>query len=205
MALDDTTDPQIAAVAALAGGAVNAALADVTTEPAIRRVYTWPITRARAPQLQLPALAVYRFSDREQRRTIGRTETEVTIRFDYWASATPLDRIELRWPLLRSVWEALVNAVLDGAHESVSEGAQVLELAGFVAIDRSSPTVRYIAAEPEEAVYPRFEGTIVARHREDFDRSELALFLELHGGISRADGNPEIQPQVRFIANETDG
>lgn len=199
MALDDTTDAQLTALAALVATGVNADLAAITTEPAIVRCYPWPITIARAPALQLPALAVYRLSETTVRRTMGRRETETTFRFDYWAAVTPLDRIELRWPLLRAVWRSLEAIVQAGEHAAVDASASVLDAAGFVSVVRSSPTVRYITPGADETAIPRFEGSIVLRHREDFDLAGLSPFLALHGAIAR-----DATTMVSLIADADD-
>lgn len=184
MALHDATDPQVAALRALLEGGLNAELEATTTEPVVRATYGYPaiVPNGRVPQLALPALAVYRVGDRgEVRRTSRHTETLATFRFDYCTPATPIDLIDQRWPLLRVVWEKLVELIAAGRHASVSGGACVLRDAGFVKLERNaqSPSVRYIPPSADEAGYLRFEGTVQLAHRPGIDISDLPWFTEL--------------------------
>ncbi len=197
MSLDVITDPQVAALIGLSKGAVNAELQAELTENAIEGTFNHPRPLAILGDSSLPALAVYRRSERKVRRTNGRIERRVVFVFDFICRPVGIDEIELRWPLLQRVWEELWSAIDASKHDAVAGGAEVLELAGFTEIESDTAEVSYDYAPQERTAFPFFRALIVGWHREKTDISTLADFRELWAryhlmGEGAVDQNPVV-------------
>lgn len=180
MALHAATDPQVTALRALLLGGINAELGAVLGEDAVVATYGWPAfgqqAPMRIPEGRLPAIAIWRETDRFYERTRHHVETEAILRVDYVASATPLGLLEERWPLLRLVWSTTLDLLAAGYHASVSGGARLLEDAGFtdrLSLDQRFPRVTYVVPTDGQDVHPAFRAQIRTSHRDDVDISAL--------------------------------
>lgn len=194
MPLHDLTDPQIDALRTLLKPAINTALQPATTEEVIVEAFGWPISTARVPQLRLPILAIWRQQDQLLEHTVQHDEDErATIRFDYVASATPLELIDHRWPVLRAVWRALLDVLSDTAN------AATLIAAGFVEVDLSTARVQYLVPGDQQAVYPSFQGTIQVVHRAPAEDLDALPDLSLETQIRPPDLPADEQPLVAEI------
>lgn len=179
MSLNAITDPQVAALIELARGAVNAELAPETGEDAVVGTYNHPRPLAIQGDVKLPSLAIYRRSERRQRRTQQRLERRVVIVIDYLCRPVGIDEIGLRWPILQRVWNEIVEAFHAGKHEAVAGGAPILSVAAFTAIESDTMEVNYDFASQDQLAFPFFRGTLVVWHREKADISRLPDLREL--------------------------
>ena len=133
MGLDDQTDAQVDAVATL----LSEAIVNKFGAAALIRTYKWPIALGIAPNLQFPLLAVYVPNERQERSGHFDDIRTTTFRIDYYAPITPIDRIELRWPLLRAVWALCLTRLRAGYDPAVDDAANIRE----VGIEAPSPVV----------------------------------------------------------------
>lgn len=195
MSLQSLTDPQVDAVRALLMGGCNAELETLTTEPVVRATFGWPAgpraaaSAAGAPQRTsqhaLPALCVYRLSERIAETSSKWTEREVTMRIDYIVSATGADKVDTRWPLLQRVWDECWQLLKRGHHPAVALDADLYEAASIthVLIDNQTPQVRYLFADLEQAIYPSFQAEFRMRHRDVPDLTllpDLSLYTQVY-------------------------
>jgi hypothetical protein len=156
--LDNTRDIPIEVLAALARVGVNAALRDTLGRDAIDYIYGSPLPLSVLRQTALPALTIYRLEDRDRNKGDFVYEDVTTYRFDYFAPATPLIRLDKRWPLLRNVWVALVGVLREGAHPDINDGKPMLRTDGGICrYVLGSARVRY-SALPGVEPYPTFQA-----------------------------------------------
>lgn len=159
MALTDYDDPQLAAVAAL----VRAAVHNDLDPSVLAEVYEDPRELGEMTNTRVPALAVYRASEKRAHHGSGVYVDRVTVRFDYvLCDVSPAKRAAY-WPTLRRVWKSIADAMAAGKHTAATGDAEVLELAG-VEVDDESPKVSYTFAKLPGAgnTYPYFRGEITA-------------------------------------------
>lgn len=154
--LDNATDPAIEALSALAKTAVNESLETVLGTDAIRNVYAVPLPLSLLLMGNLPALSIYRLEDRETDKGDWMFEEVTTYRFDYYSPATAVSRIDKRWPILRSVWAALLPVLREGRHPSVADG-QPMGVGRYVL---GSGRVQYTFVPGAEQTYLSFRGQV---------------------------------------------
>lgn len=179
MGLDAGADAHVAALLELAVGGINADLAEQLGEPAIIGAYNHPRPLKLIGQGQLPSLSVYRAGDAARRRTFGSLEERGTFIFEYVCRPIDAAGLTLRWPLLRTVWKALLGVIDAAEHEAVSGGAPILELAGFTEIESEAATVVYGYVDGDNHPFPFFRGTIFGSHADPPDLSALSDLLSL--------------------------
>lgn len=197
MSLDVVIDPLIDAVRAIAKSVVNASLqTSLEGAEAIVSTMGFPAPLETIEQVRLPVLCVYVASEAARRSSARHLDSRCEVTFEYILPATALHKLDLRWPLLRGVWAALVPAVAAG----MLEGVPALSVAGVVSVDEDAAAVRYSFATDGEQAYPVFTGTIPLTAR----RSGVAITQELVEMVARInrvepDANPDIQPQVELL------
>lgn len=157
MSLDSFTDTQVAALLMLATGAANADHAATAGEDVVVGVVGAPFEPGMLGMTKLPALFVYRQNQAGKEESQFDLNTTSTFIVDYWAPLTPLERIPLRWPLLKKVWLSIAKAFQGGMHPDVSNGAQVLRQAGLRA-EVGGGRVDYSRGLSEGGVYPFFRA-----------------------------------------------
>jgi hypothetical protein len=157
--LDDTRDIGIEALASLARTGVNKALQPVLGRTAIDYIYGSPLPLSLLRQTGLPAMTIYRLEDRDRNKGDWVFEDVTTYRFDYMAPATPLVRLDKRWPLLRLVWTTLLATLRQGSHPDVNSGAPMIPQhpVGLCRYVLGSARARY-SALPGAEPYPYFQG-----------------------------------------------
>lgn len=162
MSLDVTTDGVIDAIAARAQAAANVALASTLGENAVAGLRTWPVTAvSQVGANNLPLLAVSRVSDQEEEQTIYDQVERTTVRFAYIAPATPSDAVESRWPLLRSVWNAIIRSLREGVYPQHGAHESAMSLAGVSAYVSGSARVTYQLLAGADTMHPSFIATAV--------------------------------------------
>jgi len=205
MSIDDQSDAPIAAIAALARGAIQADLgADVLVA-----VYSDPRNLFTIPASQLPALCVHRVNERTRRQSSTQLVDDITVGFEYALPSTSVDGRAARWPTLSAVWRSLSRAVLAGSHPAVSGGADVLSPAGIWADGEEARVLQYTLVEggrddvPDmRARHPIFFAQIAVTHTPDEgDASALNDFLRFHMSFDKPpecpdDGEPLIEMNV---------
>lgn len=194
--LDHQPDAPLEALLDLLKTAINAEVG-VDLDQAVASTHLWPITTGRLPTSAYPALAIWRSRETFLPRITGPHDQRVTLRIAYILPATPLDRLGLRWPLLRRVWDELTTHFLAGAHPAHDDDAAVLTAAGFIDFDVASATVDYGTAPADEDVLPRFDATITVTIRPagaDLDDLEdLSLATEIHPAELPEDERPLVE------------
>lgn len=194
--LDNQTDAPLEALLALLKTALNAEIG-VPQDAAVATTHLWPITTGRLPVAAYPALAIWRTRETFLPRITGPHDQRVTLRIAYVLPPTPLDRLGVRWPLLRRAWEELTTYFLAGSHPSHEDGEDVLTAAGFIDFDVPGAVVDYGTAPADEDVLPRFEATITVTIRPtgaDLDELEdLSLATEIHPAELDEDERPLVE------------
>jgi hypothetical protein len=176
MGLDDQVDGALSAVAALVRGAITADLgADFITA-----VYDDPRALQTLTAGKLPALCIYRASERRRRRSSAGAISDVTIQFDYVLPATALEKRSARWPVLSAVWNCIADVLLAGKHSTVDGGVPVLSNAA-VSFEESGVTAEYGVADGGGQNYPFLRGRAVGVFTPSgVDVTTLADFLRFH-------------------------
>lgn len=154
--LDQATDPQVAALAALCKQTVNANMQPILGVDAIRYCFGSPLPLSLLTNNKLPCLLVYRMEDRDRDKGQFMLEEVDTFRFDYYCAATPLSRIDARWPVLRGVWANLLAGIRYGRHESLNDGAD-LQIGRYVL---GSGKATYTFVPGAEQTYPAFRAEV---------------------------------------------
>jgi hypothetical protein len=198
---DAQQDSFIEALRTVGKDAVNAALLGVLGAgyPAVQDTVGYAMPIDLADQKMFPLLAVYvERENSEYFRMARKTARRATVVFEYFAKTTPLKKLDVRWPLLRLVWGALIDAMRTNF---VSD----LQPVGVLEIDDQKASVQYDFATDGESAYPHFRARIefvIQPGSDPFDTSDLSP-VSLDAKISRDDGNEDLQPQVEFIETTT--
>lgn len=184
MSLDSFVDTQVAALLMLATGAANADHAATAGEDVVVGAVGAPFDPGLLGATKLPALFVYRQNQAGKEESQFDLNTTSTFIVDYWAPLTPLERVPLRWPLLKKVWLSIAKAFQGGMHPDVSSGAQVLRQAGLRA-EVGGSRVDYSRGLNDGGVYPFFRSAF--RFYEEgsdavgvTDVADLSAFLALY-------------------------
>jgi hypothetical protein len=198
--LDDQLDAPIAAVAALVRGAI---IADLGPEMVVA-IYDDPRVLQTLTSGKLPALSLYRASERRRRRNSTGWVHDVTVQFDYVLPSTALERRAARWPALQAVWNKIADVVIAGKHASVVAGATVLAAAGLTIEQESSTQVTYGVVEGGGQNYPFFRGQVVAAFTPaEVDVNTLNDFLQFNMSFDKPGGDhgtPLIELNFTFPA-----
>lgn len=202
MSLDTATDDLVDGLRAIARTEVTAALASLTGDvPAIRETRGLPIPLEMLETAALPVLGVFVEREASVATTSRHVDRLLTVGFEFFAPATPLAKLDLRWPILRKVWDALLETIGDG----LLAGQAVLEGIGVLNVDVETATVDYDFATDGASAYPHFLGRISIRQRPLRVSAELMDLRELFARFNRVDGEPVLQPQVEVIARTEAG
>lgn len=198
MSYDAAKDTLVEALRAIVKREVTRELEPVTGETAaVLDTRGFPAPLDLLEQMRLPCMCVYVTGEAATRTTVRKLDSRCDVTFEYILPATPLGKLDARWPLLRAVWAATLKVVTLG----VLSGNQVLEGVGVIRVDDEHASARYSFASEGENAYPVFVGTIpiTVRPSEALPTQDL---LELVADINRVedDANPAIQPQVQVIA-----
>jgi hypothetical protein len=210
VSLDTAEDVVVDAFCALARSEVTRLLADLTNvgdEPveAVLETRAFPAPLDLVEATALPAMTIYRSREVEIQKTMRHRDSRTTLVFVYTAPETALDKLGPRWPILRTVWRALLEAISVGEVGEVGGRVNVLAGVGVTAIDIETASVVYDASvTPEGLAFPQFRGEITIEER-PVVVSELVDLRELFARINRPDGNPAIQPQVEVLARTPAG
>lgn len=200
MTYEAASDVLIDALRAIALQEVTAALAATlgADHPAVRETRGFPFSLDLIERTALPAMFIS--AERVAAQPIGKHlgDELVTIAFEYVAPATPLQKLDTRWPLLRAVWGKLRAAVRAGE----VAGDPVLETAGVQRFELDSPTADFSFASDGSNAYPYFIGRMQFHWREPAESAEYADLLELLADINRVDtsASAALQPQVQLEA-----
>jgi hypothetical protein len=192
--LDVFTDPQIAAIADLLARSLKARLGELIVDA----VYTRPPTAAELA-LDLPALVVMRESDASEADDEMSDNEVITLVVEYYAGPTPVNLLDVRWPLLRNVWKqchfclhagfdplvlpAFVNVAVPGAPERI---VSVLASLGLLVPSRPVGSVKYALAVGEADPVPWFRATVTVRSHAAFDWTLGGTFQ--HPALAGIDG-----------------
>ena len=160
MSLDKMIDLQTDALGLLTSETVNAELQSILEQNAIEHTFGAPLPLPMMGQSILPCLSVYRMRDLDQDKGDFIYQDLTTWHFDYYTPATPLNRIDRRWPLLRRVWNIILGVVRVGRSPSSLEERPLPELQNVLRYVLGSGRVEYGAASLESVIYPSFRGQI---------------------------------------------
>lgn len=196
MSIDDRTDPPLSAIAALVRGAL---LADLGAGIVVA-VYEDPRALDTLAGTKLPALCIYRASERRRRRNSVDLVRDITVSFEYVLPATPLENRNERWPALQTIWNAIADVVIAGRHEAVSSGAAVLSLAGVNVEQENSAQATYGFADGGGKSYPFFRGQIAVAHTpQGVNVDDLDDFLRFYASFD-APGGDHSNPLIEATA-----
>ena len=180
MSQDVLSDAVVETMADVAHAAANDALSGTLGEDAIATVWTWPVSEpSQVGENALPCLAVSRLIDTEEEQTLFDQIERTTIRIAYIASATPSDKLNERWPLLRAVFNNVIRALREAVYPQFGVGQGELKDAGVTAYILGSVRVQYRLIPGVDTKHPSFEATAVFQttgedlfQRDDLDRLE---------------------------------
>lgn len=200
MTYEAAQDPLVDALRAIAQVEVTSALAATlgASFPAVRETRGHPFSLDLIERPALPAMFIS--AERAEASPAGRIGIEdevVVVTFEYVMPATPLAKLDLRWPLLRAVWRELRKAIRAGT----LSGTPVLEPAGVMRLEPASPAVAYDFAGDGSNAYPFFAGRMTFQWRPPAASEHLADLVALFANVNRVDGEPDLQPQVQAIAS----
>jgi hypothetical protein len=189
---DEQSDEQIDAIAYLLAESLRAKFGpDI-----IAKVYTWPVRLDLAPMIQFPCLVVYRDSDRQEVASQDEDVETMTVRVDYYAPKTPLDRIELRWPVLRNVWKWCIGILRMGRDPEVDDGDRILDAADIDAPSLAVGTARYLIAPADsDFAMPCFQASVTLTSTKLFeDLFEDGVAISRIHTTAMSDGSADADP-----------
>jgi hypothetical protein len=213
--VDSFDDPQIDELARLLYESLRARFgADIVTEVRKRPMASMPDLSRH----QMPLLIVCRQLDRTETDDDVMDNEVVTLSVEYYIDATPLDRLDDRWPALRAVWKHCLNCMHAGfdprvANSRVNRAASgepddivpMLAIVGWRVPTRPVANVRYLLAPtgPEADPQPCFQATVTMRVDETFDYTFQGTFvhddlLEMRSTVSHEPGSPSADPEPAF-------
>ncbi len=196
MSIDDRTDPPLAAIAALVRGAL---LADFGAGIVVS-VFEDPRALDTLAATRLPALCIYRASERRRRRNSVDLVRDITLGLEYVLPATPLENRNERWPALQTIWNAIADVVIAGRHAAVSDGAAVLDAAGVGVEAENSVHATYGFADGGGKSYPFFRGSMLVAHTPDgVDVDTLDNFLRFYASFDEPGGD-HVPPMIEATA-----
>jgi hypothetical protein len=191
MSIDTQKDVPLSAIAALVRAAITAELGPGM----VVKCYEDPRTLQVMAAADLPALCIYRKRRKSRRESSTNRVQDITVFFQYVLPATTLDKRKNRWPALDAVWDVIETVVLDGGHESVSGGADVLAAAGVQGQEDTAQCENAFSEGGSETV-PIFVGSIVVTYTPDtIDLTTLHPFLEFYAAFDGYE-NPEVADQT---------
>lgn len=195
MSYDTAQDGLILALRLIAESELGA-LVDTGEVSVVASTKGYPAPLESIEQMRLPCMCIYVPSETNV-RTGQRVDTRCEVAFEYILPATPLPKLDLRWPLLRAVWAAVVKSVRIGK----AKGRDVLTDVGVIDIEHDQASAKYSFASGGEDAYPVFVGTLRITQRPVTDMPTQE-FLSLLADINRVepDANASIQPQVQVLA-----
>lgn len=200
MTYEAASDVLVDALRAIALQEVTAALAATlgADHPAVRETRGFPFSLDLIERTALPAMFIS--AERVLARPTGKhlADELVTIAFEYVAPATPLQKLDTRWPLLRAVWGKLRTAVRVGE----VAGAPVLEMAGVQRFELDSPTADFSFASDGSNAYPYAIGRMQFHWREPTASTAYTDLVDMLANINRVDASASaaLQPQVQVKA-----
>lgn len=192
--IDRQCDKPVEAIAKLAYLAV---IADLGPD-VLKKLLRDPRDLFNIAAADLPALIVYRASDKRYMRNSMTWAWDIHVAFEYSLPNSSFEERRLRFDTLQAVWASIAKAVLAGKHKDVSGGAAVLLDAGIWS-DKHQASARYEMTEggrdnyPDERKrFPMFIGEIPMTYDEPPDAtfSSLDDFLHHHTDYDIADGEP---------------
>jgi len=170
---DVQRDPEIDAVAGLLGGVIRLKFGDDGLDR--DGVFKYPIIRGVTPVHRYPAISIYRKTDRvDETSDSGEEFGGLMLAVDYYLPPTPPDRIAARWPMLRTVFKLVVQALRAGYHPQVGTGEPAFDEIGLSENSKTGGTVTY-ALEPDDAgLVPCFKAALSLRVSSFFDWTDYA-------------------------------
>lgn len=196
------TDLLIDALRSVIQTNVNAELQSTYSGDVIVTTAGYPVPLELLPKLKLPTLAIYRISETLTGGGRRRDDDLSQIAFDYFGPPTPISRLDATWPLLRSVWSELVDAVCAGTLPT-STHINTLQNAGLIEAIEDSFAVTYNFATGGNYNYPFFAGRAQIQSREvpvsdavPFTRLYVALNLVDEEGVSETELNPIVEDNL---------
>jgi len=160
MSLDRIEDLETQALGLVCREAVNGELQSLLEQDAIMRTFGAPLPLAMMGMSILPCLSVYRLRDIDQDKGDWIFQDLTTWRFDYYTPATALNHIDLRWPILRRVWNIILGTCRVGASPFSLEEQRLPELQNVLRYVLGSGNVEYGTASLDGVIYPSFRGQI---------------------------------------------
>lgn len=161
--IDDQVDAPVAAVADLLALSLRTHFGPAV----VVRAYTWPARHDVMPAMQVPALVVCRETERSEPASDAVEHvTTTTLRIEYYAPVTPLDRIERRWQLLRSAWERMQLVLRMGWHPSYLDDDELpvrLSAFGWETPASVVGVAKYELFATDSGLVPRLVATVTLR------------------------------------------
>lgn len=194
MSYESATDALTAAMAVLCTSNVTSALAPTlgADYPAVRESRAWPVAPELLESRGLPIASVYVRRESAVRATLRKVDSRADVIVEYFAPVTPMSKLGSRWPLLRAVYAALRDAVLDGGVAALADG---LASAGVISVLEDAFTVDYDFATDGEQAIPHFVAVFPMITR-PVSAEVTQAFLALHADFNRVDAPADQQPQV---------
>lgn len=166
MSFANATDPLVSALRTLLAERVPVLLVPMIgdDQTPVESTYGMPMPMALAPTLRLPALFAYRGSS--VWRTVGRNDYLLTeIVLQYVMPTTPAHTLESWWPMLRCVFKAAIDAIVE---DTLADDSHPLEAAGVIEFEEERTVVsyRFVSDAGHANAYPSFEARIFLTHEE---------------------------------------
>lgn len=217
-AIEQVDDLAVAAISLLAKTAIESDYPGT-----LKGVYDHPRTLFEIPESELPALVVYCREQRDLHGTSGRALEQLEVVFEYaLPSSSVHDERAPRWPTLRAVWRAIVEAMRAGTHGELpvpitpdADPADTLFDVTSLGVHTDSGAVRFQLNKGGREIddgfarFPFFRGSLTFDHYPgdlidpvDPSASQLYKFLSVHATWRRPGATVNTPGQPGFSTGE---
>lgn len=186
MALDDLRDLPLEAIALLTRAAVHERCGEET----LKSIFNDPRDVNTLAAAGLPAMSIFRASEKTAAQSSLGVADVVLIRFEYMLPATGLEQRKTRWPVFTHAWHAITRTLFRGSHPHVDNGAKVLDAAGLKrAIDRNAASYETMFADRGGQTFPLLIGLITAEFEDVTDGTQASDLYKFLGTRNAFDFN----------------
>lgn len=152
---DENVDASLDAIALLCDAAIKGDLG----EENLCALFKHPANLEIAGRHQMPWLSIYIDSEKEERMSSSRLNSNLIVMFDYMRPPGGKNDRDTAYPPLRHVWRSIRNVLNVGLYATINGGADVLCAAGMDVREGTPEVTKYTYMGTE--LYPFFRAKML--------------------------------------------